>query len=304
MRILVTGGSGLVGSAIKELIQTSNSISNNEYINNEYLFISSKDYDLTKYDQTMLCFDKFKPDIVIHLASIVQGAISGSDTQYRSLIDNCNININVFDACSNYNVKKIITTLSVVLSEKENNVDEASIIKGPVLELRFHQGYTHSKRLLHYLAVSYQKANKGHVVLLTPVNIYGYQDIAHSNRIIPSLIKKCMNEKKINFGVDSARQLLYNNDIASIIIRFIMASNELFIESSLKPYIIGNPEVLTIKEIVDTITPKMNIPAETIEYNNDTFSRIVNVSPLPFDFKYTSFRDGFAEVWDNYCKKM
>jgi GDP-L-fucose synthase len=296
MKILVTGGSGLVGSALKEMLKVYNCI-------DEYVFISSTDYDLTNNSQTMLCFERFKPDIVIHLASIVQGAITCIDTQYKSLIDNCNININVFDACSKYNVKKIITTLSVILSEKEDQVDEESIIKGPALDLNFHQGYAHSKRLLHYLSIAYQKANNGHVVLLTPVNIYGYQDIDTSNRIIPSLIKISNTSKKINFSFDSVRQLLYNNDIGKIIIQFILMDNETFIKSSLKSYIIGNPELLTIKEIIKIITDKMCISEETMQYSSQNFSRTAIISKLPFEFKYTSFNDAFKELWDNYSSK-
>ena len=293
MKILVTGGSGLVGSAIKDLINSSNSI-------HQYIFISSKDYDFTNNYQTILCFEKFKPDIVIHLASIVQGAVTCTDIQYNSLMDNCNININIFDACSKYNVKKIITTLSVVLSEKEDHVDEDSIIKGPALDLKFHQGYAHSKRLLHYLSIAYQKANKGHIILLTPVNIYGHQDIDTSNRIIPSFIKTCNTHRKINSSFDSVRQLLYNYDIAEIIIKFIGMDNEMFIKSSLKPYIIGNPEILTTKEIIKVITNKIGISEETIQYNNQNFSRKVVISELPFEFKYTSFNDGFKHVWNSY----
>lgn len=296
MKILVTGGSGLVGSALKEMIKVYNCI-------HEYVFISSKDYDFTNNSQTMLCFEKFKPDIVIHLASIVQGAVTDIDIQYNSLIDNCNININVFDACYKYNIKKIITTLSVVLSEKEDQVDEDSIIKGPALDLKFHQGYAHSKRLLQYLSVAYQKANKGYVVLLTPVNIYGYQDIDTSNRIIPSLIKNCNTTRKINFSFDSVRQLLYNNDIGKIIIEFILMDNDAFIKSSLKPYIIGNPELLTIKKIIKIITDKMGISEETIQYTSQNFSRNVIISKLPFEFKYTSFNHAFKELWDNYSTK-
>jgi len=43
MKVLVTGGSGLVGSAIKELVKDLNNDENNE----EYIFLSSKDADLS-----------------------------------------------------------------------------------------------------------------------------------------------------------------------------------------------------------------------------------------------------------------
>ena len=157
MNILVTGGSGLVGSALQEIIDKETT--------SKFTFLSSKDVDLTDATQTLTCFEKYKPDVVVHMASIVYGASSGDDAQYKSLVDNCRINVNVFDACSKYNVRKIITSLTVALST-EDPVNCQSIINGPDLNLQFHQGYVHSKRLLHSLSVSFAKSNKGDVILL------------------------------------------------------------------------------------------------------------------------------------------
>lgn len=41
--VLVTGGTGLVGSAIKYVVQNEN----NKDLNEEYIYLSSKDVDLT-----------------------------------------------------------------------------------------------------------------------------------------------------------------------------------------------------------------------------------------------------------------
>ena len=50
--ILVTGGSGLVGSAINNII--NNSIYNNEY---NFIFLSSKNCNLLNYDETFQYFN-------------------------------------------------------------------------------------------------------------------------------------------------------------------------------------------------------------------------------------------------------
>lgn len=62
MKILVTGGSGLVGKAIQK-VKTEH----------DFIFLSSKDCDLTNFDKTKDLFDKIKPDYVIHLAACVGG---------------------------------------------------------------------------------------------------------------------------------------------------------------------------------------------------------------------------------------
>lgn len=295
MNILITGGSGLVGKSIKDILKEDDK--------NNYIFLSSKDYDLTKFDSTKHCFEKYKPDMVIHLASVVYGATSGLDAQYKSLLDNCRINLNVFENCSTYNVKKIITCLSVVLSKKDINVDTSSIIEGPELDLQYHQGYSHSKRLLHNLSISYQKANKGNVILLTPVNTYGYQDINTSNRLIPSIIKNVNSNKKINLAPQSVRQLLYNNDLANIILNFAKMDDNSFKKSSLYPYIIGNPTLLNTEYIVKVICNKLNIDHKNIKFNEkNDFSRIVSISQLPFNFNYTNFEESINKVFDMYSK--
>lgn len=61
MTILVTGSNGLVGSALRELIQ------------NDVYFASRKDGDLTNYQETEDLFSRIKPDKVIHLAAFVGG---------------------------------------------------------------------------------------------------------------------------------------------------------------------------------------------------------------------------------------
>jgi GDP-L-fucose synthase len=299
MKILITGGSGLVGSAIKDI--TREKYNNN----NKYIFISSKEYDLTKIDETKICFEKYKPDMVIHLASVVYGATYGLETQFNSLIDNSKINLNVFECCSIFSVKKIITCLSVVLSNKDKNIDTNSILDGPELDLNFHQGYAHSKRLLHNLCISYQKADKGHIILLTPVNIYGYQDIDTSNRLIPSIIRSIKNDKEINLSSQSVRQLLYNNDLANIILEFVNINDNLFKQSSLYPYIVGNPTLLRSEEIVFAICNKLNIDAKTIKFNEKkNFSRTVNISHLPFKFNYTTFEKSINDIFDIYHKNV
>ena len=66
-KVLVTGGSGLVGKAMEHIVRISG-----EDINN-WEFISSKNYDLVSMEETMCCFKTIRPHIVIHLASCVGG---------------------------------------------------------------------------------------------------------------------------------------------------------------------------------------------------------------------------------------
>ena len=65
MKVLVTGGTGLVGSAINEVRDKDDDV--------EWLFLSSKDCDLRDVNAVDNLFSREKPDVVIHLAAHVGG---------------------------------------------------------------------------------------------------------------------------------------------------------------------------------------------------------------------------------------
>ncbi|XP_044036397.1 GDP-L-fucose synthase-like isoform X2 [Siniperca chuatsi] len=69
MRVLVTGGSGLVGKAIEHVVQQEGGKLEGE----EWIFLSSKDADLIDVGQTRAVFEKHRPTHVIHLAAKVGG---------------------------------------------------------------------------------------------------------------------------------------------------------------------------------------------------------------------------------------
>ena len=66
--VLVTGGTGLVGKGIKYVVENGEGRKNESWV-----FLSSKDADLTDVKSTRAIFEKHKPTHVIHLAAKVGG---------------------------------------------------------------------------------------------------------------------------------------------------------------------------------------------------------------------------------------
>lgn len=77
--VLVTGGSGLVGQAIKSYV------ANNTKDDETWIFLSSKDGDLRDRQQTDEIFQKYQPTHVIHLAAKVGGLFANMKQKVRSL---------------------------------------------------------------------------------------------------------------------------------------------------------------------------------------------------------------------------
>lgn len=65
--IMVTGGTGLVGSALQAVV-AEQAVSNETWV-----FLSSKDGDLRDLEATKAIFEKHRPTHVIHLAAFVGG---------------------------------------------------------------------------------------------------------------------------------------------------------------------------------------------------------------------------------------
>jgi len=99
--VLITGGTGLVGSAIKTVIYEQHL-----EFGNKFLFISSKEYDLSDYNATCAMFEKYKPTYVIHLAACVGGLYKNMNNKVDMFEKNLTINFNVVKSAHNYGVKK------------------------------------------------------------------------------------------------------------------------------------------------------------------------------------------------------
>jgi GDP-L-fucose synthase len=91
MRILVTGGSGMVG---KNLIQI---IPKNKH---NILAPSKNELDLRDYKKVINYLKKKKPKIIIHLASLVGGIQANINNPVEFLQENLLINLNIIKAAN------------------------------------------------------------------------------------------------------------------------------------------------------------------------------------------------------------
>ena len=166
LKILVTGGSGLIGSSIKELINKDNI----------FVFLSSKETDLRDSIACEKLFSDGNFDIVIHLASVVGGLYFNTNNNYSILVDNIKINTNILECCKKYNIKRLINILSTCIFGND--------LKYPLTSNQMYdkppdssnEGYSTSKRLLATGSDLLTKCSDIKIVNLIPTNLIGKND--------------------------------------------------------------------------------------------------------------------------------
>lgn len=237
-RILVTGGSGLVGNSLKKIIPNA-------------FFVSSSDYDLTDILSVERMFNKIEPDCVIHLASKVPSASQYFKNPLFFLYENTIINSNVLNVSLKKNIERFITLLSASMYSEEN-------VNFPVKETDMYlhtpsnlgMTYGLSKRIMASQIDNIKLNFNEKYQYLIPCNLYGNSIKCNENsHFIDSILCK-INKTKDNetitlFGDGTpVRQYMSCDDLSKIIIECL--NSDIFENFNVSP-----DDNHTIKDIVD-----------------------------------------------------
>lgn len=304
--ILVTGGSGLVGSAIKHVIETEPPNSRfGKRDGEEWIFARSTEGDLKDPEATKKLFAKYKPTHVIHLAALVGGLFKNMKYKLTFLRDNTLINDNILQTSYETKVVKLISCLSTcVFPDKvEYPLDEDKIHLGPPHESNF--GYAHAKRMVDVSNHAYHEEFGCNFTSAIPTNVFGPNDNydLEDSHVIPGLIHKCYLAKKNGtpFVVSGTgkplRQFIFSQDLAKL---FIWQLREY---DSIEPIIlsVGEDEEVSIKEVADAIVKAVGYEGD---YRFDTtradgqFRKPASnkkLLSLIGDFQFTPFEKALEE---------
>jgi len=294
--ILVTGGTGLLGKNLQNVIDKK------KY---NWIFLSSKDGDLRIESNTTKIFELYKPEYVFHLAANVGGLFKNIKYPTEIFHDNILINENVLRACHIFKVKKVIVCGS-------SCIFPANPISYPMSENMVVEGephptnasYSWSKRLMIFQANNYIQQYGMNIIVVNPVNLYGPHDSMDldNSHMIPAIIQKIKAAKESNassitvFGTGRPlRQFLYVEDFARMLM-MIFESKE-----NIKIVNCANDE-MTINNCIEIIAKNIGY-TDKIEYDitksdgvyRKTVSNELFMKLFP-DFKFTSFSDGIAKT--------
>tara|TARA_A100001011_G_scaffold363972_2_gene414299 strand:- start:1364 stop:2287 length:924 start_codon:yes stop_codon:yes gene_type:complete len=293
MRVLVTGGTGMVGSAFKK------------YEDNGVIRVGSKDFDLTDYESCCNMIEENKPDAIIHLAAKVGGVKGNTDLVGEFFRDNILMNTNLLESSRVMGVGKVISMLSTCIypDKCEYPLTEDQIHLGPPHESNY--GYAYAKRMIHVQSMAYRQQWGCNFVVAVPNNLYGEHDNFHMehSHVVPAMIRK-MYEAKAN-GLDyitlwgdgsPLREFTYSKDIADALMLILNDYN------SKDPINIGNSNEMSIQYLAEKIKEKIGFSGDIIwdtsmpsgQMRKPSSSEVFkDIYP---DFKFTDLDDGIESV--------
>ena len=310
MKILVTGGTGLVGFGLQQI---------NEYYDDEFIFIGSKDCDLTQLSETREIFNKYQPDYVIHLAAYVGGLFKNMNFKVDMYEKNTLINCNILRCCHEHDVKKVVSCLSTCIFPDDTTypINETMLHNGP--PHISNDAYAYSKRMLEVHSKAYQEQYGKNFVCVIPTNIYGENDnySLEGGHVIPALIHKCYlakenGEKFVVRGTGKPlRQFIYATDLAKLIIWTL----ESYDEKGSIILSVGEKDEMSIGKVATMIAKEFeyeHMMEYDTSFSDGQYKKTADNSKLMSlfgDFEFTSMYEGMKKSvrWfiDNYekCRK-
>ena len=294
-KILVTGGTGLVGTYLKKILP-------------EATYVSSKDYNLLDKKDVQRMFSDIKPRKIIHLAARVGGVHHNIQEPVKYFEENLLMNTFVLQESFLNKVESFLGMLSSCIYP--NDVKNYPIKEENLLEGAPHQdlfSYSYAKRCLAIQIDAYNKKYNTKYNYLIPCNLYGEYDKFDpiEGHFVGALIEKIINAKKSRsksieiFGDGTPyRQFMHARDLAQIIKMTILKN--IFLNFN-----VATDENYTIKKIVDIAFEACGIQNLKIYFNKNKPNGqlrkdidITNLKKLFPDFKPINLIDGIKEIYN------
>jgi GDP-L-fucose synthase len=237
MKLVVTGGSGMVGSVFRRMYPDA-------------VFPTTKQFHSESYD--------VRGKHIVHLAAKVGGVKANTDEIGDFFRINSIINQKLLHRAHCDNAKKVVSLLSTCV------YPDASHVKYPLTEDQLHLGpphssnfgYAYAKRMVDVMSRAYRQQYGCNFITAIPNNLYGENDNfdLENSHVIPTIIRKVWEAKISNspsiecWGDGSPlREFTYSEDIVKILIFLLENYN------GPEPINIGNTEEYAIKEVVEII---------------------------------------------------
>ena len=281
----------------------------------EYVYLSSEDCDLTKYEEVEKVFGDYQPTNIIHLAAKVGGILQNMEYPADFYDANIIMNTNVLVASRKLQVQNFLSILSTCMYPdvvEKYPLTEEDVHKGPPAQANFSYAYT--KRAMAVQIDAYNKQLETNYNYLIPCNLFGEHDnFTDSNKMhfITALLKKIIVSEEegedsiVLFGSGRPlRQFMYAGDLARII--KLTVDNEIKSSFNVAPsgqnYSINKMALMTLAALdkehwqihYDYTKPDGQYRKDA---SNEKMRKYIG------DFEFTEFSEGVKKVYDEIKRR-
>ena len=247
-RIVVTGGSGFLGSALGDGLRTRGA--------NEVFVPRSRDYDLRDKGAVVQMLGDFQPELLFHLAATAGGIGANRSNPGKFFYDNAIMGIQLIEEARKFGVEKtlVVGTICSYPNTPPVPFREEDLWNGYPEETNAPYGL--AKKMLLVQAQAYREQYGMNVAYVLLVNLYGPRDNfdLETSHVIPALVRKMVEARDGGrdhialWGTGKAtREFLYVEDAAE----GILLAMERYEKAA--PVNLGAGEEVSIRELAPMI---------------------------------------------------
>ncbi len=297
MKVLVTGGSGFIGSHVVDKLRDKG-VKVRVYDGVMPAYREDIEYyQGSILDRNTLGFAMNGIDAVMHLAAIADVEEVRKNLHYSESI-NVRGTINVLEAAKTSGVKRVIygSTTWVYSEAESNNVDESTPLHAPT------HFYTATKLTGEYYCQSYSKLFSIETTILRYGIPYGPR--ARDEAVIPIFVRQAVNGEPLRIEGDGSqfRNFVYVEDLAegNVLALKAVAKNKI--------YNLDGNEKITIKKIADSLKELLgNVkieykPSRHGDFSGKDVSSELAKKELGWEPK-TGFEEGLKKYINWYKKR-